>query len=179
MAEAELKITPATLSEVDIVIDVLDQAAEWVVERGAEGWTPGQWRRERLLEGIEARETFLASRGGTVVGTVTLQWSDETFWPGAPPDAGYVHRLGVTKSAHGQGVGRAMLDWAEKTASEKGRSFLRLDCAGGNVSLQAYYESQGFEPCGEVTLTGTWGTYRAAKYEKRLKLERAGDLRVS
>lgn len=148
------------------MLDVLNQAAEWVVARSAEGWTPGQWRRDRLLEAINLGETHLARRGSTVVGTVTLQWSDETFWPGAPPDAGYVHRLAVTKSAHGLGVGRAMLDWAEEATRDTGRSFLRLDCPGGNPQLRAYYESVSFEPRGEVTLTGKWGTYRAAKYEK-------------
>jgi GNAT superfamily N-acetyltransferase len=153
---------------VDIVLDVLDQAAEWVKARGAEGWTPGQWRRERLLEAIVAGETNLARNAEAVVGTVTLQWTDETFWPGAPPDAGYVHRLAVTKSAHGQGVGRAMLDWAEQATRDQGRSLLRLDCAAGNPALRAYYESQGFELRGEVTHVGKWGTYRAARYEKPL-----------
>lgn len=61
-----------------------------------------------------------------------------------------------------------MLDWAEKAPRDKGRSFLRLDCAAGNPSLQAYYESQGFESRGEVIFTAKWGTSRAAKYEKAL-----------
>lgn len=83
--EWPLRITPATAGEVDVALDVLNQAAEWVVARGAEGWTPGQWRRERLLEAINAGETHLARQGSTVVGTVTLQWSDDTFWLRAPP----------------------------------------------------------------------------------------------
>lgn len=169
MPVAELRIAPATRDEVGVVLRVLNEAAHWIVDRGAEGWRPGQWREERLLEAIERGETFLARQSDAVVGTVTRQWADETFWAGWPPDAGYVHRLAVAAGRHGQGFGAAMLTWADRATRANGRSFLRLDCPAGNPALRAYYESQGFEPRGEVTLTGRWGTYQAARYEKALR----------
>lgn len=169
MARSDLRISPATRDEVNVVLAVLNEAAQWVVDRGAEGWHPGQWREERLLEAIDRGETFLARRSDTVVATVTLQWADDTFWADRPPDAGYVHRLAVAVIGHGRGIGTAMLAWAEDATRNKGRSFLRLDCPAGNPSLRAYYESHGFEPRGEMILSGRWGTYEAARYEKALR----------
>jgi GNAT superfamily N-acetyltransferase len=155
-------------SNVDEVLRLLNEAAQWIVDQGAEGWRPGQWRKERLLEAIERGETFLAELNGRVVGTITLQWSDETFWEGMPLDAGYVHRLAVAADSHGIGVGRSMIAWAEQTVSHEGRPFLRLDCPCENPRLRHYYEGLGFSARGENTISGTWGTYCAALYEKAL-----------
>lgn len=164
----ELRIIPARASDLDVVMRVLNEAAQWVLDRGAEGWRPGQWRRERLLEAIERGETFIAFRDGNVVGTITLQWSDELFWSGAPPDAGYVHRLAVMAEAHGIGVGRAMIEWAARMSLTRDRVFLRLDCPCENAALRSYYEGLRFRPRGEKTLSGKWGTYCAALYERRI-----------
>jgi hypothetical protein len=67
MTSGDLTIAPATHDEVDVVLAVLNEAAQWVVDRGAEGWRAGQWRRDRLLEAIDRGETFLADpRSGEV-----------------------------------------------------------------------------------------------------------------
>lgn len=163
-----LAIEPATPAEVDVVLGVLNDAAQWTVDRGAAGWRPGIWTTRWLLEGIERGETFLARRDGTVVATITLQWSDPLFWGERPPDAGYVHRLAVTSDAHGEGIGRRLVEWAERVTVSRGRPFLRLDTAYENPKLCAYYEALGFAFRGEKTLTGDWGSYHYALYEKRI-----------
>lgn len=173
MDRRELTIVPATPEEIELVVAILNEAAQWIVDRAAEGWRPGQWRKERLLEAIERGETFLARRDGRVVATISLQWMDELFWGTSPADAGYVHRLAVATRAHGSGIGRRLLAWAERVAIERGRSLIRLDCACENPRLRAYYEALGFSLRGEKTLTGRWGTYCAALYEKALTAKEA------
>ena len=87
--------------------------------------------------------------------TMTLQWQDELFWPDAPDDAGYVHRLAVASDAHGRGIGRDLLRWAEREALARGKRFLRLDTSAENPSLRRYYEGAGFELKDE-RMVGRW-----------------------
>lgn len=131
------------------MLALLDDAALWLQSRGIDQWHPGQWRRENIAEAIDRGEVFLARLDGAVVGTVSLQWRDELFWPGAPNDAGYVHRLAIHSDWHGRGIGRALLEWAATTTATRGRAYVRLDCACENAALRAYYEKLGFAYRGE------------------------------
>jgi ribosomal protein S18 acetylase RimI-like enzyme len=45
----------------------------------------------------------------------------------------------------GQGIGRAMLDWAGDRCARNGRRLLRLDTMSSNLELRTYYERLGFE----------------------------------
>ena len=42
-----------------------------------------------------------------------------------------------------------MLDWADRKIRARSRQYLRLDCLFENLDLRNYYESLGFEFCGE------------------------------
>jgi ribosomal protein S18 acetylase RimI-like enzyme len=111
------------------VLALLDDAATWLQARGIDQWHPGQWRRERITEAADRGEVFLARVDGSLAATVSLQWRDELFWPGAPDDAGYVHRLAVHTDWHARATGRALLEWAERSITARGRVYVRLDCA--------------------------------------------------
>src|SRR5713226_2938847 len=101
-----LEVVLAGGSDLDVVLAVLDDAAEWLVTKGVVGpWRPGSFSREAFAGHIECGEVYVAELGEETVGTITLQWSDELFWPGAPSDAVYVHKMAVRPSYHGRGFG--------------------------------------------------------------------------
>ncbi len=73
-------------NEVDLVLEILNEAAEWLGSMGL----PSRWRlvnlaRENFLDRTRRGEVFLAKLGGETVGTITLQWSDPIFWKDALP----------------------------------------------------------------------------------------------
>lgn len=166
-----VEIRPATPADIDTVIGVLDEAAAWWAERGNAAWRPGHWDRPSLASLIAAGRTFLAYDGEQVLGTFNLQWADRTFWPEAAEDAGYVHRLGVARDGHGRGVGREMLAYAERSAREAGKRFLRLDCACESEVLRAYYTSAGFTHRGDRVIAGATRSWCGALFEKALWLD--------
>ena len=98
------------------------------------------------------------------VGTITLQWSDEKFWGDVPPDAGYIHKLAVTRSHAGQRLGLRMLEWAETKARAEGKRCLRLDCLASNKTIREYYEKGGYVHVRDVLVPG----WKASLYEKKL-----------
>ena len=144
-----MKVRRAESSDDTEVVSILSEAGRWLASRGIDQW-PDPFPTTLVSPALERGDTYLAVSGGRAIATFTLQWEDTAFWGDQPPDAGYVHRVAVRREAAGQGVGRDLLRWAADRTAERGRRFLRLDCATGNAPLRRYYEEQGFVHRGDV-----------------------------
>lgn len=147
-----------------VVLDILGEAASWLLARGID-----QWRPERFRELIDQGDTYLARLDGDAVGTLALQWNDpldEKLWRSVAnvEEAGYVHRLAVRRAFAGKDIGQYLLTWAAGVIAATGKSYLRLDCMAENPALCAYYERAGFTYRGEVQEKG----WKARLYEKRI-----------
>jgi ribosomal protein S18 acetylase RimI-like enzyme len=126
-----------------------------------------------VTHALEAGTLFVASGddGPSIIATVTLQWSDETFWGMQSDGAGYVHRLVVRRDRAGAGHGSALIDWAAQQVRSRGFARLRLDVAADNLPLCAYYERLGFEYQGDTEgdftkRDGTVRHWRTRLYER-------------
>ncbi len=161
-----LKIVRANERDLEMVLAILDEAARWLVTKGIAGpWIPGSFSRQAFADQIARGEVYVARMGQETVGTITLQWSDELFWPKAPFDAGYVHKLALRSAYLRRGFGLQMLEWAENVSRAAGKEFLRLDCLVENSKIRSYYENLGFVHQGDVDLRG----WKASLYQKKLK----------
>jgi ribosomal protein S18 acetylase RimI-like enzyme len=159
------EVVEAGARDVDEVVEILSEAARWLLARGIDQW-PDPFPRERIAGLAERGELYVARLDGETVATLALLWSDPTFWGEQPPDAGYVHSLAVRRSHAGSGLGTRLLDWAEDEVATAGRRFLRLDCKADNAGLRAYYERHGFELRGEVEVA----VFTASLYERRCRV---------
>jgi GNAT superfamily N-acetyltransferase len=172
-AIGSVEITPAASADLDDVIDLLNETARWLTSRGINQWVDG-FPRAMIAGGVARGEVYLARRDGRVVGTFTLMWSDELFWPGVSGEAGYIHRIAVRREA--RGLGLDLLKFAERVTAAGGRKLLRLDCFSGNQTLCDYYERAGFVRVADVEVNGrddptvpaSNGRFRARQYEKSL-----------
>jgi GNAT superfamily N-acetyltransferase len=168
--EAErLKVCLAAPGDAAVVGDILDDVRWWLSLRGI-----GQWTRpfgeSWVAEKIAAGEVFIAWVDGAPVAVVRLLWEDRFFWGERDRgDAGYVHTLAVRRDRAGQGIGAALLRWAEEEVRRHGRRFLRLDCAAENQALDAYYQGLGFVAVGSAAVAGE----TMMLYEKALTEEEA------
>ena len=165
----EIEILRAEPADLDTVVSILEEAAQWIIAKGIEQWPatfPQHWRT-RIAESIERREVYLAWLDGQPVGTLALQWSDRMVWGDVPDDAGYVHRLAIRRAFGGKGLGRELLGWAEDMVAVAGKEYLRLDCMAENPALMRYYERAGFVYRGRVEGQG----WNASLYEKRVRAD--------
>ncbi len=162
------EIRPAGPDDVDEAGAVLAEATAWLQSKGIVQW-PARFSTEFLLGSVDRGELHVVTVDAEIVGTVTLQWSDPTFW-GDRVDAGFVHRLAVSRSH--PGLGPTILSWAGQQVVDRGRRFVCLDCLSDNVRLRRYYEQLGFRAVGEVAgpaghpTDPRLGGWRAALYEK-------------
>ncbi len=159
-----LAIAPAVPDDADAILDVLNEAARWLTDRGIDQWRPGMFDRSLLLAAIDDGEVYVVRRGGAVVATVALSWDDTLTWGEVPDDAGYVHDLAIRRVIGGRRVGAALLDWAGRASAAAGKAFLRLDCDARNQALNDYYRRAGFSYRG-ATLSAYRGT-QVSLYER-------------
>ena len=145
MRTAHLEVTPATLEDIDVVLEILDEAAGWIIQRRLPSvWKPGEFPRQSFLDQIGRGEVFIGRVDGTPAGTFVLQWSDPFWWGETPPDAGYVHKFAIRPAYMGQNLGRYMLRWAEARTKCSGKKLLRLNCIAADAGIRSYYEKEGF-----------------------------------
>jgi len=165
-----ITIEQAQPSDLDTVLDILEEAADWLSSRGIDQWQPGVFlriRRQSIADQVSRGEVYLAKQDGQTVGTLTLQWADKMFWGNVPDDAGYIHRLAIRRAYAGMELGRHFLQWAEGKVASAGRDYLRLDCMAENQALGQYYEQAGFTYRAEVR----GEDWRASPYEKKVTRE--------
>ncbi|MEU1519003.1 GNAT family N-acetyltransferase [Streptomyces sp. NPDC005811] len=142
-----LDVRPAGQHELHLVEALLDDASNWLASRGI-----GQWQyppeRAEIEQAIDRRACFLAFRDGLAVATIQVDdYADPEFWQenDRPDTALYVHRLAVSRSTAGQGIGSELLTWAAQHSAEAGKTLLRLDAWKDNAGLHTYYLRHGFE----------------------------------
>jgi ribosomal protein S18 acetylase RimI-like enzyme len=170
----DLELRRASVSDVDVVVDLLSDAARWMLDGGIRQW-PDPFPREIVEGSIERRETYLAFASGQVVGSIALYEEDPNWWGDHPPDALYVHRLVVSLNARSQNIGVELLDWAQRQVAAAGRTWLRLDCGTDNLRMREYYERLGFGHVEDVVVSllgagSDRGAWRGSLYERAVSI---------
>lgn len=85
---------------------------------------------------------LVAEKEGRIVGLLTLHITPVIHRAGA---VGRVTNLVVTSHLHGQGVGRALMDEAEKRLWDKGCVMIEVTSNMKRVDAHAFYEKLGYE----------------------------------
>ncbi|KHT63823.1 GNAT family acetyltransferase [Photobacterium gaetbulicola] len=91
------------------------------------------------------RRLFIAKQGEKVVGVVQLALCQKANGS----HRAEIEKLMVLPQQRGNGVGRALMDCAEKMAVKLGRSLLVLDTRKGDVAAKLY-TALGFQLAGEI-----------------------------
>lgn len=171
---SSMNILQAQRSDIETVLDILEEAAQWLTAKGIDQWQPGVFyntRRASISERVEQGVVYLLMHEKQAIGTITLRlindwdaylWQSITDVPAE--DAIYVHNLAARRMY--AGAGYSMLQWAEKRIAAT-HPYVRLDCMGDNSALRAYYERAGYRLRGIVSFK----QWKAALYEKWVSVE--------
>jgi GNAT superfamily N-acetyltransferase len=88
---------------------------------------------------------------GDIVGTVQVLLDQ----PENQPHRGDVAKMLVHRRVRRQGVGAALLDAAERSARDAGKTLLVLDTVSGG-DAERLYARQGWQRCGEIPNYALW-----------------------
>jgi GNAT superfamily N-acetyltransferase len=144
------------------VYEVYRDVCLWLNDvRGVTDQWPRDLPRQEVERLVNSEQLYIALLQGEVVGGFKLNEQDH-HWE-SDGKALYVHSFAVNRRFKGQGVGRAMLDWAVEEACRRGKQYVRLDCMNENSWLKQVYTDAGFEFLG-IDPQHTW----SALFEKKV-----------
>jgi len=101
---------------------------------------------ERAFAAIEAdpnQRLVVAENDGNIVGCFQL-----TFIPGLSRGGqwrGNIEAVRVARGSRGQGIGRAMMDWAIEACRQRGCGLVQLTTDKARTDAHRFYESLGFQ----------------------------------
>lgn len=167
-------ITQLGPADLEAVLELFDAVQKWLVERGlGEQWgdvpfSVSETQRERFGAWLESGRMVGVRSEGQVVGTLVSglfppDYAAEVMWGRAR--GGYLEAFAVRRGYAGQGVGAALLSWAEGEISTRGLTNLYLDCWAGNIGLRMYYRRAGFLELAPLTV----GAWQGVLFQKALK----------
>jgi len=133
MKRMNIKITRMQRSHVAAGSDIVAQSEPWKTLR--EGVD--------FASAIKNKQAFVALIGGAVAGFVIVS-PEPVFARG-----GYLRALGVAPAIRGFGVGRQLMDFAERETAEKTQN-LYLCVSSFNRPAQAFYREHGYKKVGKI-----------------------------
>ncbi len=161
-----LRIEQATTTDLDAVVAILQEAAQWLQSDGRPLWSAADFSHDRIHRDIQAGAYWVArpgaEEGSGAAGAMRLDLEDPHYWPEiAPGTSLYLHKLAVRRAWAGQGVSTALLRFACQRAQALQRPYLRLDCVADRQGLRALYEGFGLVLHSEMQK----GNWTVARYE--------------
>jgi hypothetical protein len=157
-----VEIRQAAASEVDVVSDLLWEAASWLLNRGIPLWSKDDVGPSAIAGDVRDGRYYLAFIDRMPVGTFRYDLEDRVVWPDDHSnDSAYVHRIAISRAHAGGTLSRAILRWSVHQAKKDDRMYLRLDCEAGRSRLRAVYEGFGFLYHSDARV----GPYHVARYQ--------------
>lgn len=107
-----------------------------------------EWERyfrkkvEAFVEGNRTERWIAEGPSGEVLGYVIL---GETGFLTAEMHA-FLYDIWVAPASRGQGIGKALVEWAAEWARSRGHRKIKLEVGEGNARARHVYEALGFRP---------------------------------
>ena len=169
-----LSVAPATRNDLFSLLKLFDETVTWlsahgqIDQWGSELFSTSIDRHKQFLQWIDAGDFFAARVQEQIVGSLALSptapWYIAKRWNIFPASAFYLEAFTTSRAHTGQGLGRALLQWAEDYTQEIGKTTIWLDCWADNPVLVRYYEQAGFTHH-EIFMVHEW---RGQLFEKQL-----------
>lgn len=147
----------ATLDHAEDVLALAQACAEHLQDRGIDQWDAMYPDRTTIDSDIRSRATFVALSDFRVVAAIVVDESQDpgyayVAWQFTTGSIAVVHRLMVHPELEGVGMGRKLMEFAEKHARSLGYTAIRLDAFTKNQRALCLYDRLGYRPAGIIKL---------------------------
>ena len=152
---------------IEELAELLHRAYRRLADMGLRFWATHQdpaQTRKRVLRG----ECYVIEESGRLVGTIMFYSPEQTrgcLWYNRPEVASF-GQFAIEPSLQGRGLGRGLMDLAERRAVETGAEELALDTAEPAHHLIDLYERCGYRLVGHAQWEGV--NYRSVIMSKKL-----------
>jgi GNAT superfamily N-acetyltransferase len=158
---AKIAIRPGSEADKSLLIELMDEAVAWMVDRGQ----TGQWGDKPVAERVDGERWIsgLASDSGLRIveldhvpaGALIVGDAPEYVPEVAERDM-FINMLVTCRRLAGNDLGSALVTAAIEEGLAGEREVLRVDCWADAPTLVRWYERQGFERTGTFELDDGW-----------------------
>ena len=143
-------IRAGSIFDVDSILDITKSCATHMIENGVYQWNEHYPDRESFVNDAKNNELYIYSENKKIVACISLcDKMDDVYlpvkWKTKNGNNLYIHRLAVHPDFQKKGVGKSLMDFAEKYAREKKYISVRLDTFSVNKRNLKFYESRGYQ----------------------------------
>lgn len=133
----------ASADDVQDVVDLLNEVAQDLHDRGVDQWSPGWMSQGRVRPMIQRGETWVVHDDGHLVATASLsEKADPDFW--TPAEQGTPALYLAKLASRRRGAGAWAAQWSIEHARSLGYEVVRLDAWRSNEKLHSWYRDQGW-----------------------------------
>lgn len=161
----------ATLTEIPLIWEILQQAIKRRKEDGSNQWQDGYPNPEVIQKDIENEEGFVLTEDETIVGYTAVLINNEPEYAKiegkwlTEGDFVVFHRVAISEAHLGKGLAKKMMNYIENYAMSKNIVSLKADTNFDNLAMMNIFKKLGYTYCGEVYFRGS----PRKAYEKVLK----------
>jgi len=142
---SNLAIRDATLQDIPAVVALLADDDKGRVREAVGGpLHPGYIEAFAAIAADPNQHLLVAEQEGMIVGTFMLSFLPGLSFRGAW--RGQIEAVRVASHLRGQGLGRAMIEWAVERCRERGCRMVQLMSHRDRDRAHSFYEGLGFEP---------------------------------
>lgn len=145
----------ADKDDLRFILELFSRAIGHLCSSGIDQWDEYYPTPEILENDIDCGHMFVLCEEETIVSAVVInKHQEEEYTQGKWKDdckPAIIHRLCVDPNVQSKGIGRMMMDYAERSINEEGYTSIRLDVFSQNPRAYQLYRSLGYQHTGEVT----------------------------
>lgn len=142
----------ATPADIPALLDLLQEQYDYHIALDPEyyaGFTPAlRGRLEEHLQTLVATNDhlFVVRKSGSILGFAMLHIRDDAGYDSGIKRYGEIVELYVVDAFRRRGVGTALTGAVEAHLREQQVTFIKVQCAEGNVTARSFYAHIGYEP---------------------------------
>jgi GNAT superfamily N-acetyltransferase len=150
----------ATLSEINPIWDILQQAIIRRKNDGSNQWQDGYPNLEVVKKDIEKESGYVLTEGETIIGYIAVLINDEPAYEKIEgewltnDDFVLFHRVAIAENYLGKGLAKMMINYIEDFALKNKIKSIKADTNFDNDAMLNIFEKIGYKYCGQVYLRG-------------------------
>ncbi|MBA1336259.1 MAG: GCN5-related N-acetyltransferase [Firmicutes bacterium] len=151
-----MQITLAFLKDIKNIMGLIKNCIKDMESQGIYQWDEYYPTAEIFEEDIKSGSLYILEDKRNCLGVISINEKQspeykKLHWSVEDGKVLVIHRLAVNPECQKQGVGRQLMDFAEKYAAEKGYTSIRLDAYSGNPRALNLYERRGYQKVGQLS----------------------------
>jgi GNAT superfamily N-acetyltransferase len=152
-----MEIRKANVDDIESFFQIVLDCKKDMKETGLEQWPNHHPFKERITDGIEKGEHYVAVINEKVVGGLRLNHSqDEQYklvnWQVDDENPLIMHQLAIDPKEQGKGIAKELMLFAEAFAKKEGSETIRLDAYSKNNSSNNFYQKAGYKFVGTIEM---------------------------